>query len=226
VSDESHVSLMAAHKDAVLLSLLEKLANHGSWEAQLFMAEQCCEDEGQRDKWRSAAWETMTETTTGSDSAEGSLVGEKYPSLSASFLSSLVKAAEDDDHTAQLMLGRAYRTGVGKIVGKDTVKSFKYLQAAKAAGVEEAKVEMKKMLHDFFEESEKARQAKEWEKCYLGLKSAQEGGVNRALSWLDVIFCKFSRNLSLSLRLPRNMVSLSLNPTDNIHSNLFLLPHG
>ena len=141
-----------AQKNAVMLSLLEKVANDGVWEAQLFMAEHFALDKSERDKWRSAAWETMTETTTGSGSAEVSLVGENYPSLSASFLSSLVKAAEDDDHTAQLMLGRAYRTGVGKIVGKDSVKACNYLQATMAACVEEAKQEIQKTSQDLFEE--------------------------------------------------------------------------
>ncbi len=144
--DEAEVSPMA-QKDEVLVSLLEKLAHDGVWEAQLFMADHFALDKSEREKWRSAAWETMTETTTGSDSAEVSLVGENYPSLSASFLSSLEKAAEDDDHTAQLMVGRAYRTGVGKIVGKNTYYAFKYLQAAISGGVEEAKDECRKLFY-------------------------------------------------------------------------------
>jgi hypothetical protein len=211
-------TLMAALKDPVLLSLLEMVANDGSWEAQLFMAEQCSEDEGQRDTWRSVAWETMTETT-GSDSLFGSLLGGNNASLSASFLSSLVKAAEDDDHTAQLMLGRAYRTGVGKIVGKDTVKAFKYLQAAMAAGVEEANEEILKVSQDLIKEGKEAKEAEAWEKSYLYLKLAQEGGVDEALTCLNKLFSEFSWNSTLSLYLPRNLYS-SLNIVDKIHLQL------
>jgi TPR repeat protein len=200
--DDADVSLMAAQKDAVLLFLLEKIADHGSWEAQLFMAEQCCEDEGQRDKWRSAAWETMRKRR----GRKKTLLGERYPSLSASFLSSLVKAAEDDNHTAQLMLGRAYRTGVGKIVGKDTVKACKYLQAALKAGAEGAKEEIQKMSQDLFKEGEKARKAKAWEKSYLFLRLAQEGDVDGVRRELDQLFSKFQWNFTLSLNLQRNLV--------------------
>ena len=159
------------------------------WEAQLAMVDLYPVGSTPRNEWLNKAEKTIVEKCAANSHVQlESMFKEVDFSLSQALLASILKAAEANNPKLHLMIGRALKTGVGGFVIQDPVLAFKHLQAALASGMEETEGEFQSLARNLFKAGNKAKDKKLWEKSYLYLRLAHEGGLGAAARKIPKLF--------------------------------------